>query len=110
MDTKKIFGTRGEEFAARILEDKGYQILETQYRCRAGEIDLIASKDGCYHFVEVKTRMGNAFGHPEESVTPEKQRRMVRAAMFYLTQRHAGDVRAQFDVVEIEVGIIFDCI
>lgn len=77
-------GKIGEEFAANLLELQGYRILERNFRCRMGEIDLIAEKDGEISFVEVKTRRSARFGRPAEAVSPEKQRRMRKAAEFYL--------------------------
>lgn len=77
-------GKIGEEFAANLLELQGYRILERNFRCRMGEIDLIAEKDGEISFVEVKTRKSARFGRPAEAVNSEKQRRMRKAAEFYL--------------------------
>ena len=77
-------GKIGEEFAANLLELQGYRILERNFRCRTGEIDLIAEKDGEISFVEVKTRRSARFGRPAEAVSTEKQRRMRKTAEFYL--------------------------
>ena len=62
-------GNHGEDFAAKILEDSGYMILERNYRSRSGEeIDIIATKDGVLHFIEVKTRTADEFGYPADAV------------------------------------------
>ena len=70
--------------AARFLKNKGYLVLETNYRCRWGEIDIVAVDEGQIVFVEVRTRNGNEFGTPEESITPAKKSRLVVTAEYYL--------------------------
>lgn len=80
----------------------GYEILEYNYRCRAGEIDLIA-RDGEYLvFCEVKYRSDRRKGSPLEAVGTGKRRTIFRCAMFYLTERRIEDVPCRFDVVGIE--------
>ncbi len=103
-------GTRGEELARHVVTAMGFQILETNFRCRTGEIDIIARRGNCYHFVEVKTRMGDAFGHPAEAVNERKQLKLVQVAKYYLHMRQIENVRVQFDVVEIEVNLLMSCI
>ncbi len=95
-------GKCGEDFAADILEAEGCTVLERNFRCRAGEIDIIAEKNGELYFVEVKTRSGLGAGRPAEAVTFQKQRRIRRAASVYL-QNH-GSRREQlcsFHVIEV---------
>ena len=72
--------------AAACLEEKGYRILERNYRCGHGEVDLIASKDGWIVFVEVKYRKTNSMGLPQEAVNRRKQQRISRAASFFILQ------------------------
>ena len=74
--------------ARRYLQDKGYQILETKYRCIWGEVDIVARDGGELVFVEVRTRRNTKFGTPEESLTATKAQRLVATAEDYL-QRHA---------------------
>lgn len=93
-------GAAGEVLAARFLRDKGYRILTTNYRCRLGEIDIIAEKAPYIAFVEVKTRSENALYTPKEAVTLQKQRRIIRTALLYL-QHHPTELQPRFDVVEI---------
>jgi len=93
-------GQRGEELACRFLKEKGYRILERNYRCRAGEIDIVASQGNDLVFVEVKARSSRAFGDPVEAVTPRKQRQISKAALCYL-EKNGYRGPARFDVVAI---------
>lgn len=93
-------GAVGEILAARFLRDKGYTLLASNYRCRFGEIDIIAA-DGAYiAFVEVKARSEGALFAPREAVTPAKQRRLLKTASLYLMQ-HPSSLQPRFDVIEI---------
>jgi len=67
---KKELGDRGEDIAAKYLQQQGYRIVQRNYRSRYGEVDIICAQQGILVFVEVKTRTSNAFGFPEESITP----------------------------------------
>lgn len=98
---RKLLGREGEDRAAKFLAKRGYRILERNYRTRSGEIDLIALDRGVVVFVEVKTRTSNAFGAPELAVTPQKQRRMLKAALGYMKYRKLHQVPCRFDVVAI---------
>ena len=103
MDERQRLGKRGEELAERHLAAKGYNILETNYRTRMGEIDLIAERHGVLVFVEVKARRGNALDSPEESITPGKRSHLVAAAQEYLQAADAGDVDWRIDLVALEL-------
>ncbi len=94
-------GQSWERLAARRLEAEGYAVRDRNFRARAGEIDFVAEENGVLCFVEVKGRRGTAFGSPAEAVTPEKQRRIARAAEEYLRRRRLGEVACRFDVVTI---------
>lgn len=89
--------------AAEFLKREGYEILETNYRCRQGEVDLIA-RDGDYLvFIEVKYRSGTGSGLPEEAVDIRKQRQICRTAAAYLVKKRIYDVcPCRFDVVAIQ--------
>ena len=103
---KQELGKLGEDAAAAYLERQQYRILCRNYRCRAGEIDLIAARDRVLHFVEVKTRIGSLYGHPAESITEAKRRRMQAAAKTYLSANRwvpGMPKQVQFDAVEIEI-------
>jgi putative endonuclease len=97
---RRGIGQRWERLAERRLVEAGYRLLQRNYRGRAGEIDLIAEQAGVLCFVEVKGRSGTGFGAPEEAVTLEKQRRIARAALEYLSRRRLADsTPCRFDVV-----------
>jgi len=81
---KQQTGRLGEDLACRALKKKGYHIIERNYRCRYGEIDVVASKAGCLIFIEVRSRTGNSFGTAAESVTAVKRQHLVATAMDYL--------------------------
>ena len=106
---KKV-GDSGEEFAARILVDEGYVILERNYRTRTGEIDIIAMKNSTVHFVEVKTRTSDEFGYPADAVTEEKQRTIRRTAEIYMANRRLMWKSYSFDVAEVTFNLIENCI
>ena len=94
-------GKKGEAQARKHLKKQGYRILEQNYRCRFGEIDLIAEHDGCLVFVEVKTRSGLAFGQPSEAVTRHKQQQISKVALEYMAKSGLRDRAARFDVVAV---------
>ncbi|HIE37583.1 MAG TPA: YraN family protein [Anaerolineales bacterium] len=96
-------GRRGENLAARELTRQGYEIVARNWRCEAGEVDIVVRKDGVWHFVEVRTRRGERFGTPEESLTPAKQARMVAVAEHYLAEHELGEVDWRLDLVAVEM-------
>ena len=98
---KKALGREGEDRAARFLAEKGSKILDRNYSTRSGEIDLVALHNGEVVFVEVKTRTSDAYGAPELAVTPQKQRRMIKAALGYIKYKKLHQVPCRFDVVAI---------
>ena len=93
---------KGEELAREFLEHAGYEILQANYRYGHGEIDLIA-KDGEYFvFAEVKTRLGDSYGHPLLSITPAKQKQIAAVARAYFFEKKLQDVPCRFDVLTVE--------
>lgn len=100
MKTANINGAWGEELAAKFLRRKGYKILEKNYRCRFGEIDVIAENREYLVFVEVKLRKNDSYGAGREFVTAQKQQRIKTTAMLYLSQ-NSCEKQPRFDVVEI---------
>jgi putative endonuclease len=94
-------GVPAENLAAAFLEGQGLKILERNYRCRFGEIDLIASSGATLVFVEVRARRSSAFGGAAGSITAAKRRRLVAAARHYLARRRA-DRACRFDVVLLQ--------
>ncbi|MCI9681884.1 MAG: YraN family protein [Lachnospiraceae bacterium] len=102
MDNRRKIGTAYEERAAEHLRDLGYRILERNFRCRLGEIDLIAEEAGVLVFLEVKYRKSSQFGNPAEAVTPAKQKTICRVADFYRMSRGISESRScRFDVAAI---------
>lgn len=98
-------GRWGEELAARYLVDRGWRILDRNYRAGSRELDLVASRAGVVAFVEVKTRRGAEFGHPLEAVTRKKRAEVTAAARAWL-RAHPGSpgVRRRFDAVAVLLG------
>ena len=94
-------GQKGEELATLFLQQKNYRIIVRNYRCKIGEIDIIASDKKTLVFIEVKTRSSHFFGSPAMAVTTKKQRQISRAAENYLAQNHLFDAPARFDVIGI---------
>ena len=101
METRTL-GAFGEEQAVRCLRRKGYRIVERNFRCRQGEIDVIARKRDVLAFVEVKLRKDERFAEAREFVTRAKQERILTAAQLYLA-RHAElqELQPRFDVIEV---------
>ncbi len=98
----QLLGSYGEEYACRYLQDKGYKILEKNFRNRMGEIDLIAQDGQTTCFVEVKTRKSLHCGQPHESVHSGKQRKIAQMALSYLKYRYRTvEVLSRFDVISI---------
>lgn len=97
----KILGREGEELAARYLETEGYEIIETNFNCGFGEIDIIAKKENELAFVEVKTRTQTFFGMPVDSVNVPKQRHIYKTAEYYIYKTNAYNCEISFDVIEV---------
>ena len=94
-------GARGESIAAAYLRGQKFVIVEKNFRCKSGEVDIIARDGKVYVFVEVKTRRTLSFGPPQASVTPFKQRQISKAALTWLAKKRLVDVGARFDVIAI---------
>ena len=99
----KHTGDKGETIAANFLENKGFNIIERNWRHKHLEIDIIASRNNKLHFVEVKTRTNTKFGLPEESVSQAKMNRLKTAAEAYLYLHPEWEL-IQFDVIAIMIG------
>ncbi len=97
-------GRTGERLAEQALLQRGYRILERNFRCRYGEIDLVAEHEQELVFVEVKTRRGTAFGLPEEAVTPRKQRTILTVAAHYLELHACAERSWRVDVVGVQMS------
>ncbi|HXE94825.1 MAG TPA: YraN family protein [Dongiaceae bacterium] len=102
-DGNKGTGELGEEAAAEFINAHGYRIMERNFRCKGGEIDIIARdpEDRSLVFIEVKARKGLSYGVPQLAVTPFKQRQISKAALTWLSKNRLHDQNARFDVIAI---------
>ncbi|MDX1664977.1 MAG: YraN family protein [Candidatus Promineifilaceae bacterium] len=100
---RKRLGQWGERVAALHLEAKGYSIMERNWRCERGEIDLVARAGEIVLFVEVRTRRGRHLGTPEESITPRKAKKLLSLAARYIAERNLSDVDWRVDLVAVEL-------
>ncbi|MBV8696207.1 MAG: YraN family protein [Chloroflexi bacterium] len=97
-------GRTGERLATEHLTALGYRILERNFRCTCGEIDLIAEHEQDLVFVEVKTRRGTAYGLPEDAVTLRKKRKIIQVATCYLDERCCPERSWRIDVVAVQLS------
>ena len=95
------FGEKGEALAVRRLKKAGYKIVETNYRTRLGEIDIIAKDKDTIVFVEVKSRRSVHFGNPKQAVTLQKQKKISMVALYYLKTTDQITANARLDVVTV---------
>jgi putative endonuclease len=108
---KKTTGQSGEQAAVVFLKNKGFRIIQTNYRVAGAEVDIIALTGRILCFIEVKTRKSSDYGLPEAFVHLAKQRKIIRAAKFFSTRKAYREYLIRFDVVSIicnENGMAFD--
>lgn len=96
-------GKIGEDLAAKYLENMGYKVIERNFECRQGEIDIIALYKNEVVFIEVKTRTNIKFGKPIEAVNENKQKHLTKAVEYYLYARHLENEFIRIDVVEVYI-------
>ncbi len=96
-------GKRGEDLAAAYLAEAGYRIIERNYRCIFGEIDIVAEEGETLIFIEVKSRRSEAYGDPQLAVGHQKQKKISRIAMHYLEEKRLRQRLARFDVVAVKL-------
>jgi putative endonuclease len=101
---KKVLGNIGEIKSCEYLQSAGYLIIEKNFRCIYGEIDIVASRGNVICFVEVKTRSNSSYGEPLESVNPQKTGRIKNIASYYLGLKHLNTFEVSFDVITIKVS------
>jgi putative endonuclease len=104
MNQRQDLGRYGESRAAVYLEDQGYEIIDRNWRCNDGEIDLVASFQSQFVFVEVKTRNGSGFGHPFEAITAEKVARMRLLASQWCRAKQVNPVKIRLDAVSVLIS------
>jgi len=103
-DRRRPLGAFGERVAVAHLETKGYAIRERNFRRREGEIDIVAEKENCLVFVEVRTRRGQAMGTAVESVTPRKQGQLLALAQAYLQVHESVPPQQRIDVITVTLA------
>ena len=101
--SRSRLGESGERLARRRLLGLGYRILDTNYRCRWGEIDIVARLDDAIVFVEVKTRRTSSFGPPEESITDAKAERLITTAETYLEENDLSNSHWRIDLISVQI-------
>ncbi len=103
-EARREIGKRGEDAAAHYIENKGYKIVERNFTCPLGEMDIIALERNTLCFIEVKTLSGRTYGPPETAVNIYKQHKLSKVALAYLKQKHLHDVEARFDVIAVTLS------
>ena len=96
-------GKIGEDIAVKYLQEKGYQIIERNFECRQGEIDIIAKDKEEIVFVEVKTRTNENYGKPKEAVDKTKKKHIYKSAEYYVCLKHLENQPIRIDVIEIYI-------
>jgi putative endonuclease len=99
---KRSIGNKGEDMAIRILQKEGYRILDRNFSCSLGEIDIIATKDNTLVFVEVKLRRNSRFGNPYEAVTKYKLQKIKNTGLYYQKIHKNLPKRLRIDVVSLK--------
>lgn len=99
---RKSLGKQGEELAASYLKKcQNYQILQRNYRCVFGEVDIVAKDGDVLTFIEVRTRKSEDYGNPKESITKRKQDQLSKVALEFINRHNVHHVKARFDVVAV---------
>lgn len=94
-------GKEGEEYASKYLQEQGYTIIQRNFECKQGEIDIIAKDKEEYVFIEVKTRQNFHYGMPSEAVTEKKKKHIWNATKYYLYSHKLENEFIRFDVIEV---------
>ncbi|MGM1019981.1 MAG: YraN family protein [Bacillota bacterium] len=102
-DQRKAKGALGEQAAASFLENLGYRIIERNWRCRSGEMDLIAAQHDILVFIEVRSRSSSNYGTPAESITARKITQVRQTAAVYLHMNGIEDVPIRFDMISVRL-------
>ncbi|KGG80770.1 hypothetical protein Y919_04450 [Caloranaerobacter azorensis H53214] len=100
----KITGIIGEKLAVNYLIKNNYKIIERNFKCKLGEIDIIAVIDDIIVFIEVKTRRNSNYGYPYEAVTVDKQQKIIKTAYSYIKLKKIVNKQYRFDIIEIFLG------
>jgi putative endonuclease len=100
---KKTEGQRGEDIACKALKKTGYRILDKNFSCRHGELDIIAEDNDVLCFIEVKARSSEDYGLPEEAVTHWKKRKLLNTAFIYIEKKKIKDRDMRFDIISVDL-------
>ena len=103
MYARHVIGRNGEDEAVKYLERKGYKIIERNFLCRQGEIDIIALDEDYIVFVEIKARTSTDYGLPSEAVTERKLKHMIKSIEYYLYRRNLENENIRIDAIEVYV-------
>jgi len=103
MTNKRSEGKRGEEIACKALKEKGYRILDKNFSCRLGELDIVAEDNDVVCFIEVKARSSEDYGLPEEAVTHWKKRKLLNTAFIYIEKKKIKDRDMRFDIISVDL-------
>lgn len=103
MNSKQIIGKMGEEWAVTYLIEKGYTIIERNFRCRQGEIDIIGKEKEELVFLEIKTRTNKKYGEPAEALNNIKKKHIIRTIEFYLYTNQLTNEQVRVDVIEVYI-------
>jgi putative endonuclease len=101
---RREVGKRGEDAATKFIKKRGYKVVERNFTCPVGEMDIIALDKKTLCFIEVKTLSGRSYGPPEIAVNIHKQRKLSQVALAYLNQKHLHDINARFDVIAVTLS------
>ncbi|MGB9594865.1 MAG: YraN family protein [Candidatus Poribacteria bacterium] len=101
LNFKKLVGNKGESIAEDYLKQKGYKIIQKNYRCRFGEIDIIAKDQDTIVFVEVRTKQNDNFGSPQDSITPAKIEKISKTSLSFIQEKKFAGFSYRFDFIAI---------
>jgi putative endonuclease len=101
LNSRKELGAKGENLAVKFLKRRGYKIVQRNYRCKLGEIDIIAERSKTLVFVEVRTKQTEEFGPPQYSITAAKRGQISRVALCYIREKKLVEQSCRFDVIAI---------
>lgn len=101
---RKELGSKGEDIAVRFLKKKGYKIIKRNYKCKYGEIDIIAERDNITAFIEVRTMQAEKFGIPQDFITNIKTDHISKSALNYIKEENLFDRSCRFDLMAINLS------
>lgn len=101
MNEKKILGNLGEDIACKFILDKGYEIIDRNFYCKQGEIDIIAKDKEFFVFIEVKTRKNKNYGRPIDAITFYKKKHFINSIEYYMYKYKFENIPVRIDVIEI---------